>query len=228
MMAKLWRTVGPAMVLLAVACGKPPAPAPTTPAPAVAPSEAARASADSAAAARAAAARRDSLAAQARTDSLARADSLVRADRERTRADSVRLQVQRQSADTAPQTVAGGLAVADSTALADPIHFDYDKSEVAAADQARLDRKLAILAAHPRLEIRVAGNCDERGSDEYNLALGERRAAAAKRYLVAHGVAAGRVEIVSYGKEHPLDAGHTEDAWARNRRDDFLVTRGAN
>jgi len=223
MMGRLWRAVGPAMVLMAAACGKPPAPAPTTPAPApAAPSEAVRAAADSAAAARAAAARRDSLAAQAR------ADSLARADRERSRADSVRLQVQRQSVDTAPPLTAGGLAVADSAALADPIHFDYDKSEVVPADQARLDRKLAILAAHPRLEIRVAGNCDERGSDEYNLALGERRAAAAKRYLVAHGVAADRVEIVSYGKEHPLDPGHTEDAWARNRRDDFVATKGAN
>ncbi len=224
MMGTAWRTVGPAMVLLAAACSKPPAPAPTTPAPAptpAAPSEAARAAADSAAAARAAGARRDSLAA------LARADSLARAERERSRADSVRLQVQRQSADTAPPLTASGLAAADSAALADPIHFDYDKSEVVPADQPRLDRKLAILAARPRLEIRVAGNCDERGSDEYNLALGERRAAAAKRYLVAHGVAADRVEIVSYGKEHPLDSGHTDDAWAKNRRDDFIVTKGA-
>ena len=218
MMGKLWQT-GLAVVFLAAACAKPPAPAPTTPAPAPA-ADAARAAADSAA--RAAAARRDSLAAAAR------ADSLARAERERTRADSVKQEVQRQSADTAPALTASGLAVADTAALADPIHFDYDKSEVTAADQARLDRKLAILAAHPRLEIRVAGNCDERGSDEYNLALGERRAAAAKRYLVAHGAAAARVQIVSYGKEHPLDPGHGEDAWARNRRDDFVVTRGAN
>jgi peptidoglycan-associated lipoprotein len=221
MMGKLWSRVRPAAVLLAVACSKPPAPAPTTPAPApAAQSEAARPAADSAA--RATAARRDSLTVQARDDSLARVQ------RERSRADSVRLQVQRQSADTVPPLAAGGLPAADSAALADPIHFDYDKSEVVAADQARLDRKLAILVAHRRLEIRVAGNCDERGSDEYNLALGERRAAAAKRYLVAHGLAAGRVEVVSYGKEHPLDPGHTEDAWARNRRDDFVVTKGAN
>jgi len=84
-----------------------------------------------------------------------------------------------------------------------------------------------VLAAHPRLEIRITGNCDERGSTEYNLALGERRAASAKRYLLAHGVAAARVEIVSYGKEHPLDPGHDEGAWAKNRRDDFVVTKGA-
>ena len=216
MMRKLWMAAAPVMALLATGCPKT-APAPTTPAPAAVPNDAARAAADSAARA---AARRDSLAAAARADSLARV--------ERTRADSVRQQVQGQSADTAPPLTASGLAVADSVALADPIHFDYDKSEVAAADQAKLDRKLGVLAAHPRLEIRIAGNCDERGSDEYNLALGERRAAAAKRYLVAHGVAAGRIDVVSYGKEHPLDPGHTEDAWAKNRRDDFVVSRGAN
>ncbi len=215
MMGSLWKGVAPAMVVLAAACTNPPAPAPS---PAGADSTAARAAADSAGAA----ARRDSLAAQARADSLARAES------ERSRADSVRMQVQGQSADTAPAFTASGLPAAAAATLADPIHFAYDRSEVVPADQARLDGKLAILAAHPRLEIRIAGNCDERGSDEYNLALGERRAAAAKRYLVAHGVAARRVEVVSYGKEHPLDPGHNEGAWAKNRRDDFVVTRGAN
>ena len=211
MMGRLWRA-GPVAVLLAAACGKPPAPAATTPAAAP---DLARA-ADSIAAAR-----RDSLAAAAR------ADSLARAERERVRADSVRMSVQQVSADTAPAAVAGGLAAADSAVLAAPIHFDYDRAEIRVADQAQLDRKLPVLAAHPRLEIRIGGNCDERGSTEYNLALGERRAASAKRYLVAHGVAAARISIVSYGKEHPLDPGHDEEAWAKNRRDDFVVTRGA-
>jgi len=213
MMTRLWRAA-PVLVLLAAACGGPPAPAATTPAPA--PSDALRAAADSAAAAR-----RDSVAAAAR------ADSLARAERERVRADSVRMAVQHISSDTAPQAVAGGLAAADSALLADAIHFDYNRADIRAGDQAVLDRKLAVLAAHPRLEIQIAGNCDERGSDEYNLALGERRAAAAKRYLVAHGVAAARVAIVSYGKEHPLDPAHNEGAWTKNRRDDFVVTKGA-
>ncbi|HTT67939.1 MAG TPA: peptidoglycan-associated lipoprotein Pal [Gemmatimonadales bacterium] len=212
MMARLWRA-GPAVVFLAVACSKPPAPAPTTPV-AAAP-DLARA-ADSIAAAR-----RDSAAAAAR------ADSLARAERERVRADSVRMSVQQVSADTAPKGAPAGLAAADSALLAEPIHFDYDRADIGATDQAQLDRKVAVLAAHARLEIRIAGNCDERGSTEYNLALGERRAAAAKRYLAAHGVAATRVEIVSYGKEHPLDPGHSEGAWAKNRRDDFVVTKGA-
>ncbi len=205
-----------ALGLLVAACSKPPAPSAPAPAPAPAPSTAA---ADSAALA---AARRDSLAA------LARADSLERAARERARADSVRAEVARAAADSAAAAARSGLSPADSTVLADAIHFDYDKADLQAGDLAKLDRKVGLFQAHPRLEIRIAGNCDERGSDEYNLALGERRAAAAKRYLVAHGVVADRISVVSYGKERPLDPGHTEQAWAANRRDDFVVTRGAN
>ncbi|MGA2384084.1 MAG: peptidoglycan-associated lipoprotein Pal [Gemmatimonadales bacterium] len=205
-------------LLVVAACSKPPAPAAPAPAPApaAAPSTAA---ADSAARA---AARRDSLAA------LARADSLERAARERAQADSVRAEVQRAQADSAAAAVRSGLSAADSGVLVDAVHFDYDKADLLAAELPRLDRKLAIFQAHPRIEVQIAGSCDERGSDEYNLALGERRAAAAKRYLVAHGVAADRITIVSYGKERPLDPGHTEEAWAKNRRDDFVVTRGAN
>lgn len=216
MIAKRWMA-GPAVVLLAAACAKPAAPAATTPVPTAAQSDSARAAADSAAAA----ARRDSLAAAARADSLGRAAAA------QAQADSVKAQLARAAADTAPVSAASGLAPADSAALADPIHFAYNAAEVQRDDQARLDHKLPVLAAHPRLEIRIAGNCDERGSDEYNLALGERRAAAAKRYLVAHGVAAARIGIVSYGEEHPLDPGHNEGAWAKNRRDDFVVSRGA-
>jgi len=207
-----------ATLLVAVACSKPPAPAQPAPAPAPAAAPA-TAAADSAARA---AARRDSLAA------VARADSLERAARASAQADSVRAQVQRAQADSATAAVQSGLSAADSAVLAEAVHFDYDKADLAAADLPRLDRKLAIFQAHPRLEIQIAGNCDERGSDEYNLALGERRASAAKRYLVAHGVAAERIDVVSYGKERPLDGGHGEEAWARNRRDDFAVTRGAN
>jgi len=209
-----------ALAALAAACSKPPAPA--APAPVPAPAAAAAPAPPPADSTARAVARRDSLAA------LARADSLERAAREQARADSVRAEVQRASADSAAAAAREGLAAGDSAVLADPVHFDYDRADLMAGDLAKLDRKVAVFQAHPRLEVRIAGNCDERGSDEYNLALGERRAAAAKRYLVAHGVADGRIEIVSYGKERPLDPGHGEDAWARNRRDDFVVTRGAN
>jgi len=114
------------------------------------------------------------------------------------------------------------------TELADMIHFDFDKADVRTSDQGILDRKAAILGANTAVRVRIAGHCDERGSDEYNLALGNRRAAAAKRYLAGKGVDEGRLDVVSYGKERPLDPGHTEDAWAKNRRDEFELTAGAD
>jgi len=108
------------------------------------------------------------------------------------------------------------------------IHFDYDQAQVRAADQAVLDRKAAILQANPNVRIRVSGHADDRGSDEYNLALGNRRAAAAKRYLESKGVDGARIEVVSYGEERPLDQGNDENAWAQNRRDEFEVTAGGD
>ncbi len=112
--------------------------------------------------------------------------------------------------------------------LADLIHFDFDKADVRTSDQGILDRKAAILGANTAVRLRIAGHCDERGSDEYNLALGNRRAASAKRYLTGKGVDEGRLDVVSYGKERPLDQGHSEDAWAKNRRDEFEITAGAD
>jgi peptidoglycan-associated lipoprotein len=112
--------------------------------------------------------------------------------------------------------------------LAAMINFDYDQAVVRQADQATLDRKAAIMAANPGVKIRIAGHADERGSDEYNLALGNRRAAAAKRYLENKGVDASRVDVVSYGEERPLNPGNDETAYAQNRRDEFEVTAGGN
>jgi peptidoglycan-associated lipoprotein len=108
------------------------------------------------------------------------------------------------------------------------INFDFDKADVRAADQANLDRKAAILAANSGVKLRVSGHADERGSDEYNLALGNRRGAAAKRYLAGKGVDESRLDVVSYGEERPLDPGHSEEAWAKNRRDEFEVTAGGD
>jgi peptidoglycan-associated lipoprotein len=112
--------------------------------------------------------------------------------------------------------------------LASMINFDYDQAVVRPADQATLDRKAVILIANPGVKIRIAGHADERGSDEYNLALGNRRAAAAKRYLENKGVDASRIDVISYGEERPLNPGNDETAYAQNRRDEFEVTAGAN
>jgi peptidoglycan-associated lipoprotein len=115
-----------------------------------------------------------------------------------------------------------------STDLAAMINFDYDQAVVREADQETLDRKAAILIANPGVRLRIAGHADERGSDEYNLALGNRRAAAAKRYLENKGVEGARIEVVSFGEERPLNPGTDETAYAQNRRAEFEVTAGGD
>jgi peptidoglycan-associated lipoprotein len=112
--------------------------------------------------------------------------------------------------------------------LASMIHFDLDKSNIRSDDMGALDQKVAILQANPDLRIRIGGHCDERGSDEYNLALGNRRAQAAKQYLVSHGIDASRIETQSWGEERPLVDGHDESAWSQNRRAEFEVTSGGD
>jgi peptidoglycan-associated lipoprotein len=112
--------------------------------------------------------------------------------------------------------------------LAAMINFEYDQATVRSTDQATLDRKAAILGANPNVKLQISGHADERGSDEYNLALGNRRAAAAKRYLENKGIDGSRMEVVSYGEERPLNAGHDETAYAQNRRDEFQVTAGGD
>jgi peptidoglycan-associated lipoprotein len=112
--------------------------------------------------------------------------------------------------------------------LAAMIHFELDKSNIRSDDMGALDQKVAILQANPDLRIRVGGHCDERGSDEYNLALGNRRAQAAKQYLVSHGIDASRIETQSWGEERPMVDGHDESAWSQNRRAEFEVTSGGD
>ncbi len=111
----------------------------------------------------------------------------------------------------------------DTTKITGPIYFDFDKSTIRPDAAATLDSKLPWLTANPGMRIRIEGNADERGSDEYNLALGQRRAAAAKKYLVEHGIDASRFDLVSYGEERPVCTDHNEDCWQRNRRDDFVI-----
>ncbi|MDB4883585.1 MAG: hypothetical protein JWL95_2351 [Gemmatimonadetes bacterium] len=120
-------------------------------------------------------------------------------------------------------------ALADARALLNaPVYFDFDKSEIRTDAKSSLDSKLPLLKANPSMKIRIEGNTDSRGSNEYNMALGLRRANAAKRYLVAQGIDAARFDVVSYGEERPVDQGTTEDAYAKNRRDDFVITVGSD
>ena len=111
-------------------------------------------------------------------------------------------------------------------AFATAIYFDLDKSDLKPEARALLDSKLPLLRANANVRIRIAGHTDDRGSDEYNMALGQRRAAAAKRYLVDQGIAEDRIEVVSFGEDRPAAMGTGEENWARNRRDEFEIIVG--
>ena len=105
-----------------------------------------------------------------------------------------------------------------------PVLFDYDSSGLTMQGQTVIRSNAEILRRYPTWMITIEGHCDERGSPEYNLALGERRALAAREYLAELGLTSDRVRTVSYGKEFPFDPGHTEEAWAKNRRAHFVIT----
>lgn len=110
--------------------------------------------------------------------------------------------------------------------LEERIHFGYDQSDLSPGARQTLMEKAEVLRAAAGLTLRIEGHADERGSDEYNLALSIRRAASAKRFLVGLGISADRLETVGYGEEQPLDNAENEAAWASNRRDEFRVTSG--
>jgi len=103
------------------------------------------------------------------------------------------------------------------------IHFDFDKYDIRREDEEILRENAAFLKKNPKMKIQIEGHCDERGTAEYNLALGERRANSAKRYLVSLGINSNQISTISYGEERPLDPGHNEEAWAKNRRGHIVV-----
>jgi peptidoglycan-associated lipoprotein len=105
------------------------------------------------------------------------------------------------------------------------VHFDYDRSEIRDDQTAILDRNLAYFKAHPEVKVMVEGHTDERGTVEYNFALGQRRAAAVQDYLLQHGIDAERLATMSKGKEAPVNPGHGESAWSQNRRGHFMKMR---
>lgn len=131
-----------------------------------------------------------------------------------------------QKVDEAAMAAAAAAALADKEAsqFAD-IYFAYDRFDLRPDARKILAMHAKWLTAHPEFMVRIEGNCDERGTVEYNMALGQRRAASAMKYLVDLGVGKNRISTITYGKERPLDPGHNEEAWAKNRRDHFSVTR---
>lgn len=163
---------------------------------------------------------------------------------ERRAREAAELERQRQAA-AAEAEAARQRAIADSVArvraaeeemrrasdmlratIANVITFDFNKADLRDDAKAMLDTKIPILLANSNVTIRIAGHADERGSSEYNLALGQRRAAMAKRYLVERGVAEGRIETTSFGEERPICTESNEACWSQNRRDEFEITAG--
>jgi peptidoglycan-associated lipoprotein len=116
-----------------------------------------------------------------------------------------------------------GMAM-DRTALAAyTIHFAYDSAAIRHSERSSLQAVATALSGDPRTKLLIEGNCDERGTEEYNRALGERRALAAREALAKQGVDSSRVRTISYGKDKPVESGHDEAAWGKNRRDDFVL-----
>ena len=126
-----------------------------------------------------------------------------------------------QQSETTPTAPNAAMEAAFET-----VYFDFDKSDLSPEAREALTKNAAVLQkSMPDVKIRIEGNCDERGSAEYNLALGERRAKSALQYLLTLGVKSDRLSIISYGKEKPAVEGSDETAWAKNRRDEFTVVK---
>lgn len=104
-----------------------------------------------------------------------------------------------------------------------PVYFEYDKYDLKEDARATLAANAQWMKANPTWKVLIEGHCDERGTPEYNMSLGDRRANAARNYLVSAGVDGGRLRTISYGNERPVDPGHTEQAWSKNRRDEFMI-----
>ena len=143
---------------------------------------------------------------------------------ERLRADSI-------ARENARREEAARLAAATSevrNALTEMVFFDYDQAEVRGDMQDVMGRKAAALRANPNVTLRIEGHADERGSVEYNLALSLRRANAVREYLSGAGLDVARFEVAAFGEEQPLESGQSEEAYARNRRAAFQITRGGD
>jgi len=137
------------------------------------------------------------------------------------------------AAEPAPPTGAVGESVLPGSErdfvinAGDRVYFDFDRFDLRTDAQPILDAQAAWLQRYPAVRVRIEGNTDDRGTREYNLALGARRANAVRDYLVAHGVTSDRIATVSYGKEQPLDPGTGEEAWAHNRNSHTAIVSGA-
>ncbi len=161
-------------------------------------------------------------------DSIARAEARRRAYEDsiaRARAEAERLARERAEAER----LAAAMTAEVRTMLGTMVNFDFDRSAIRPGrDTDVLQQKLSLLQANPAVTLEIVGHCDERGSDEYNMALGMRRATAAKSWLTARGIADSRITVRSMGEEQPMNPASNEEAWAQNRRDEFRITAGGD
>ena len=156
-------------------------------------------------------------------DSLQAHQDSVRQAEEAARAEAARLAAERAAEAERQRAIAAARAT-----LEEMVFFDYDMVEIRDDAAPVLREKVNILRASPQVRLRIEGYCDERGSTAYNLAMGNRRAEAIRQFLTGFGLSESRFEIVSVGEGRPLVQGSNEDAWARNRRVEFVITAGAN
>ena len=198
-------------VALSAACQRGPAPAPAVPQPTEAEVALRRHVQDSLAAV-----------SRATADSVARVRQAELSDR--ARADSI--ERVRLAAETAARDAAAEANTKLRAELGVMVHFEVAQAQLQPDGRDALDRKVAILTANPAVRLRITGACDERGSDQYNVGLGERRAAAVKQYLIEKGIDVARLDEASVGEQSPVDAGTGETAWARNRRAEFVIVSG--
>ena len=148
-------------------------------------------------------------------------DSIRMAEAERERLERERTERDRLERERIERETRGAREV-----LTEIVFFEYDSDEIGGEAEGKLRLKAAVLAANPNVRLRIEGHADQRGSTEYNLALGQRRAEAVRAFLANYGIDPDRFTTVSYGKERPLLEGEGEEAWARNRRAEFAVLAG--
>ena len=134
----------------------------------------------------------------------------------------------RRQAEAAAEAERQRRVAAARATLEEMVFFDFDMSQIRPDAEAVLRRKAEVLRASPQVRLRIEGLADERGSTEYNLALGNRRAESVRQFLTGFGISADRFEIVSFGEDRPLAQGSNEQAWARNRRGQFVIIAGQN
>ncbi len=141
----------------------------------------------------------------------------------RARAEAAEIAKKQAEGRLVAQQTPGVPGTIYESGLLKDIYFDFDRYDVRAEDAEILKQNAAVIMKNPSWKIQIEGHCDERGTAEYNLALGERRASSVKKYLVTLGIPQGRISTISYGEERPFDRGHTEEAWAKNRRAHIIV-----